>query len=649
MRQFPRLFSPIKLGSMELKNRFVIPPMATNLANKDGTVSQALIDYWVARAKGGWGLLIVEFTAIDPLGKVGLCHPCLWSDKYIDGLRKLTDAVHKYGGKIAVQLGHTGRQTTREIIAGAQPVSASPIPCPMDREMPRELPLEEIYELIEKFGDAAVRARDARFDAIEIHGAHGYLLAQFMSEYTNKRIDEFGGSLHNRMRFPIEVIHNVRRKIGRAFPLIFRISAEERVPGGRTLDESRVVARMIEEAGVDAIDVSVGVSGSSQYIIAPPAVPPGFLLSASQEIKKVVSLPVIAVGRIDHPLLAEDAIESGKADLIALGRPSFADPELPNKVATENLDEICPCIYCLQGCLRTFPFPFAPLPTVGVTCLTNPFCGREGEMKIEPAANSKKVVIVGGGPGGLEAAWVAAARGHQVILYEKEKVLGGQFRVAAIPPFKQDIAKAIAYYIHMGKKHGVRFNLGIEATATQMLAEKPDAVVLATGGEPLIPSIKGIKGSRVVTALDIIQGKKQADAKVLIVGGGTVGCETADLLGEHLHQVTIVEMLPEIASDVPLSARYFLLQRLKEYGVQVETGAKVKEFLEDGVIAEKNGQQIHLVGFDTIALAMGVKSVNTLKKKLEGKIAELYIIGDAVTPRKAIDAIEEGARVALKL
>ena len=651
MRQFQKLFSPIKLGSLELTNRFVIPPMATNLANKDGTVSQALIDYWVARAKGGWGLLIVEFTAIDPLGKVGACHPCLWSDKFIDGLKKLTDAVHNYRGRIAIQLSHTGRQTTREIIgiAGAQPVSASPIPCPLDREMPKELSSAEVYELIEKFGDAAVRARDAGFDAIEIHGAHGYLLAQFMSAYSNKRTDEFGGSLHNRLRFPIEVIHNIRRKIGQPFPLIFRMSAEEKVPGGRTLDESRVVARVIEEAGVDAIDVSVGVSGSSQYIIAPPAVPPGFLLSASQEIKKAVSVPVIAVGRINHPLIAEDAIETGKADLIAWGRPSFADPELPNKVAAGNLDEICPCIYCLQGCLRTFPLPFKPLSKLGVTCSVNPFCGREGEMQIKPAIKRKKIIIVGGGPGGLEAAWVAAARGHNVTLYEKNQALGGQYRIAAMPPFKQDIARAIAYYIHTGEKYGVHFNLGIEATATKILAEKPDAVVLATGGEPLVPRIKGINGGRVVTALEVIQGKKQAGTKVLIVGGSTVGCETADLLGEHQHQVTIVEMLPEIATDVPLSARYFLLQRLKEYGVQVETGATVKEFLKDGVIAERDGQQIHLAGFDTIVLAMGIKAVNTLKKKLEGRISELYVIGDAVTPRKATDAIEEGARVAVRL
>ena len=651
MREFQNLFSPIKIGRMELNNRFVIPPMATNLANEDGTVSQGLIDYWVARAKGSWGLLILEFTAIDPLGKVGPCHPCLWSDKFIDGLRKMTDAIHKYGAKMAVQLSHTGRQTTQRIIdiPGAQPVSASPIPCPLDREIPRELSSEEVYVLIEKFGDAAVLARDAGFDAIEIHGAHGYLLAQFMSEYSNKRIDEFGGSLHNRMRFPIEVIHNVRRKIGASFPLLFRMSGEERVPGGRTLEESRVVARMIEKAGVNAIDVSVGVAGSAQYIFASPAVPPGFLLSVSQEIKKAVSVPVIAVGRINHPLIAEDAIGSGKADLIAWGRPSLADPELPNKVAAGQLDEICPCIYCSQGCLRTFPYPGKPLPKWGVTCLLNPFCGQEGEMQIRSAPKRKKVIIIGGGPGGLEAAWVAAARGHQVTLYEKRPALGGQFRIAAMPPFKQDIAKAIAYYLHMCKKHGVSFKLGTEATVEQIVTDHPDAVVIATGSEPIIPDMRGINRHRVATAWDILEGKEQAGHKVLIVGGGMVGCEVADFLGEHLHQVTIVEMLPEIASDIPPPVKYFLLQRLRDYGVQIEIETSVVEFLDDGAIVSRNGKTAALRGFDTIVLAMGTKSVDSLKKQLEEKISELYVIGDALAPRKAIEAIEEGAKIALKI
>ena len=468
MGKFQKLFSPVKIGRLEVKNRFVVPSMATNLAKEDGTVDQRLCAYWTARAKGGFGLLMVEFTAIDPLGRVGLCHPGIWSDEFIPGMRELTQAVHVHGARIALQIAHTGRQTFPAILAGAQPVSASPIPCPVDRAIPRQLSTEEIYQLVEKFGDAAVRAQDAGFDAVEIHGAHGYLIAQFMSSYSNKRIDEFGGSLDNRMRFPLAIIRRVRERLGAAFPLLFRMSGEEKVPGGRTIDESRLVARMVEEAGIDAIDVSVGVSGAAPYIFAPPALPPGFLLQSAEQIKKSVSVPVIAVGRINHPLLAEDAIESGKADLIAWGRSSLADPELPNKIAAGRLEEIAPCISCSQGCIRNFPVPGKPLSTLGVTCLVNPFCGYETEMQITPARQPKKVVVVGGGPAGLEAAWVAAARGHRVTLYEKNKVAGGQYRIGAIPPFKQDIARALGYYLYMCEKHGVTLKMGTEATAGEI-------------------------------------------------------------------------------------------------------------------------------------------------------------------------------------
>jgi len=627
---------------MEVANRFVIPPMITNLGSPDGTVSEALVAYWAARATGGWGLLIVEATAIDPKGKALPAELGIWDDSFVPGFKMLTDLGHKHGNRMALQLHHAGRQTA-SMITGSQPVAPSPVPCPFMKEIPRELLAEEVWALVEKFGDAAVRARQAGFDAVEVHGAHGYLIAQFMSAYSNKRTDTFGGGLQNRMRFPVEIIKNIRGKVGSTYPILFRLSGEEHVPGGRNTDESRLVARMVQEAGVDAIHVAAGVYGSGAYSFPPAALPPGLNLPAAAEIKKAISVPVLVVGRFTEPFLAEDALETGKADLISFGRQSLADPQFPNKVAADQLDDICPCSGCQQGCLDRV------LVAKTIACSNNTLCGREAELKVEPAARKKHVVVVGGGPAGLEAAWRAASRGHWVTLYEKQTVLGGQLRTAAIPPAKQEIAKFIAYLTHMGEVHGVSFKLGTEATARQILAEKPDAVVLAMGATPLIPQVKGATGPKVATAWDVLDGKKPVGVNVLIVGGGIVGAETADFLGEHGCQVTIVETLPEIAHDVEVMAKGFLLERLKSYGVQIQTGAAVQEFLDDGALIQKDGQEIKLSGFDTIVLAAGTRPVNGLQKELEGKGIEIYIIGDAASPRTSLDATEEGARTALKL
>jgi len=643
---FQKLFSSIKIGNMEVKNRFVVPPMATSLARPDGSPTDGHVAYWKERAKGGYGLLIVEATAVDPLGKGSPWdEPGIWEDRFIPGWKKVTDEVHKYGAKIALQIHHAGRQTTHDKIGGEQPVAPSPISCPVSREIPRELTTEEVYDLIEKFGDAARRAQDAGFDAVEVHGAHGYLIAQFMSPYSNKRIDEFGGDFMDRMKFPLEIIKNIRRKVGNGYPVIFRLSGDEHVPGGRNIDDSRLVAHMIEEAGVDAIHVSTGVYASTQYIIAPSAMPMGFNVYAAEEIKKMVDIPVIAVGRITDPIMAECILRTGRADMIAMGRASLADPELPNKTVAGLIEEISPCIGCMQACAGYLFDPTKP----HISCLVNPFTGREGEFRLDKTDKPKKVMVIGGGPGGLEAAWITAKRGHKVTLYEKENVLGGQYRIAAIPPTKQDITKALKYYITMGKKYGVVFKMGIEVTEDLVMREKPDVVIIATGGVPLIPDIDGVDNPNFAKAVEVLDGKKEVGKNVLIVGGGMVGVETADFLGEHGHKVTIIEMLPMIARDEEAAVRYFLMERLAKYGVKTITNAKVKEFLNDGVLYDKDGKEERIIGFDTVILAMGATAYNPLEEKIKGKIPEMYVIGDALKARKAVEAIEEGARVALKI
>jgi 2,4-dienoyl-CoA reductase-like NADH-dependent reductase (Old Yellow Enzyme family)/NADPH-dependent 2,4-dienoyl-CoA reductase/sulfur reductase-like enzyme len=671
--KFNAMFQPIMIGSMKVANRFVMPAMGTNLANRDGSVSQQFIDYYAERAKGGFGLVTIEVTAVDPLGKSIPNEPGLWSDDQIEGYKRVMDECHKYGAKVSVQLHHAGREST-PAITGNPPQAVTSEPCPMYRALPHEMTAAEIYELIEKYGDAARRARQAGADAVEIHGGHSYLIAQFTSETTNHRTDEFGGNFENRMRFAKLVIENIKLKAGNDFPMLYRVSGEEPVPGGNTLYDACAIASYVESVGVNAIHVTYGVTaGAYQWVLPPSEVRAGYTLRIAKEIKKVVSIPVISVGRHTEPYIAENAIKAGMADLISFGRQSIADPHMPNKASAGKLSEVLTCIACEQGCVGAMN----RLESMG--CLLNPFTGKEGVRKITKADTPKKIMVVGAGPAGLVASWLSAERGHDVTLYEKTNKLGGEFRIASHPPTKGVISSAIGNYANIARNRGVKFAMETEVTEELIAEKKPDAVILCTGSIPLIPNLPGLKisesvaagishgsklkvgqkldednapetgGSSIVLAHDVLDGKVMAGQKVLIIGGGSVGSELADWIGRSYREATIIEMRDEVALDEEPVLRMFLLDRLAKHGVQFVTGATVKEFIDGGVIYEKNGVDNTLDGFDTVILALGTRAYNPLEEAIKDKVKEVYVVGDALKARKAIEAVSEAADVALRI
>ena len=481
-----KIFDTISIGSMPIKNRFVMPPMATNYATDDGYANDRLIAHYEARAKGGFGLIIQEFTGVDPSGKALSNQLALWDDSFIPNLKKITDAVHKYDSKIVVQIHHGGRQTVSAALNGNAPLAPSKIPCSYCNEMPDEMSVEQIYYLIEKFGDAALRGKKAGYDGVEIHGAHGYLICQFLSPHSNKRTDEFGGNFKGRLKFAEEVVKNVRNKVGDDYPIIFRLSLEEYVAGGLTVEQVCAIGRALEKQGVDGFDLSVCNYTSLHMMFASPAMTYGFQQSMVSRFKASVTVPIITVGRM-IPEIGSDILEAGIADLIAFGRPALADPELPNKFAEGKEDEIIPCIYCLQSCIG-----YQSRPDKVQGCLANPLSGHECEYKLEPSEKAKKVIVVGAGPAGLYCAWMSAKRGHNVTLYEKQNYVGGQFHAASIPPTKHEISALLKYNLTMCKKYGVKVVLGKEVFAEDIISEKPDAVVIATGGVPAKPPIPGI-------------------------------------------------------------------------------------------------------------------------------------------------------------
>ncbi len=636
------IFSPIQIGKVRISNRLVVPAMVTNYCNGDGTATERYVAYHETKARGGWGLIITEDYAVDPKGKGFPNVPGLWNDGQIESHLKLTRRIHDIGSKIFAQIYHAGRQTSRVLI-GCRPIAPSPIPCPRLQEIPHALRVTEIHDVVEEFGDCALRARKAGFDGMEIHGAHGYLIAQFMSLYSNKRIDEYGGDLLNRMRFPLEILSNVRSKAGSDFPVIFRISGDEMVPGGRTMEDTKTIAVMLQKAGVDALHISAGVYGSAYAITPPAAIRHGWITHFAEEVKKVVNIPVITVGRINDPLLAETILAGRKADLVAMGRASLADPELPKKAAAERVSDINYCIGCLQGCIGMIS------QGQPATCLVNPTLGKEEELRIKRSDLRKKVFIAGAGPAGMEAAMVAGKRGHEVHLFEKADRLGGQFYTASIPPSKGEIAGFIAWQRRQLEENHVFIHLNTKFTEEIVNEQNPDVVVLATGSTPVSPNLPGVKRANVVTAYDVLEGKTDIGRSVAVIGGGMVGSETASHLANHGKEVSIVEMLPEIAPEVNARSKPFLLKDLAEHNVTLYLNSMVKEILPDGLRIERDGREEKIGPFDSIILAVGVQSCNDLKFKLEGKVARLITIGDASAPRKALQAIREGYLAGLEV
>ena len=644
-----KLFTPIKIGTMEVKNRIVMAPMGTNIAASDGSVTERLINYLAARAKGGVGLIITEITTVDPVAKYMPNTLGAFDDKLIPSWRDLANAVHAYGAKLAPQLIHPGPIAT-SALTGVQPVGPSAIASPLIREVPREASIEEIEEIVREFGEAARRMKKAGCDGVELHMAHGghCLVAAFTSPIFNKRADAYGGSLEGRLKFPLEIISSMRAEVGRDFPIIVRISGDELVTDGRSMEETQYMVRILVDAGVDAFHVSAGAYPFiAERVFPPMGTPLGLNAAQAAAIKEVVDVPVMSVGRINNPLIAEHILETGKADLVVIGRALIADPELPKKAATGRLEDIAPCVGCL-GCLEGL--------REGPTCVINPAAGREKEMALTLAEKPKRVLVAGGGPGGLEAARVSALRGHQVTLFEKSDKLGGQLNIACIAPTKQELTLFTKYLSIQVEKAGVKVELGREVTPAVVEELKPDVVIVATGGAPLVPGIPGVGKEKVVTAQDVLLGKVVRRANVVVLGGGMVGCEVADFLaavGDYIPvgrtAVTIVEMLENIGLDMQAMARALLMQRLRAKDVKVITSAKVKEILDDGVLITGDGQEEAILGMDTIILAMGTRSVDELSGNIKGKVAEVYVIGDAKEPRKALNAIAEGAEIARKI
>lgn len=641
-----KLFTPAKIGTCEIPNRLIVPAMVMNLCTEDGMITERYIKYIEEKAKGGWGMVITEDYAVNENAKGYKYIPGLYNDEQIEGNKKLTETIHKYDTKLFCQMYHPGRQSKHDVNGNVQPIAPSAMKDPFCMDLPREITVDEIHQIVKDFGSTARRAKEAGFDGVEIHAAHGYLISSFLSPFTNKRVDEYGGCFENRTRILDEIYACIRENVGKDFPVQVRVSANEYLLGGRTEADTYELVRHLDELGVDAIHVSNGMYASPvlRQIIAPMYTEHAFNMDTAEQVKKLVSCPVIVTNRINDPKMADTILEMGKADFIGMGRGSLADPHLPNKAKAGEFENIRYCIGCLQGCEAGL------LAGTCATCLVNPRVAREYENPMDKTDSPKKVMVVGGGPAGLIAAETAALVGHDVTVYEATSHLGGQFRSAAYPPGKGELSTFTSSLRKSLQDLGVPVKMETPVTEELLAAEKPDAVIIATGAKPLMPPIPGLDGANVVTAEDVLLGNADVNfGPVVICGGGEVGGETAHFLTSTCQDITLVEMRDDILIDMFPLMKMQLMEYIRETGIKVLTGAKVASVTDEGVhYTDAEGNE-HLLPAATVISAFGYKAYNPLEEAAKKYCDNVQVVGCAVKAGNALTAIREGYDAALAL
>jgi 2,4-dienoyl-CoA reductase-like NADH-dependent reductase (Old Yellow Enzyme family)/NADPH-dependent 2,4-dienoyl-CoA reductase/sulfur reductase-like enzyme len=631
------LFSPFSFKGFELKNRIVMPPLASFLIEDDGSVTEKTIEHYRRRAAGGPAMVIMEAHAVSPEGIVSHHQARIYDDRYVEGLSRVADVIKEEGAVPAIQIHHAGRQTPAKVIK-QNPFAPSNLPCPTIRGEVEPLTVEGIERIVRHFGEAARRCVQAGFRLIEVHGAHGYLINQFLSRFSNIREDAYGGDVVGRARFAFDIVQEIRKIVGPDFPVSFKISAQEFVPNGLTVEESIEILKEIIPAGVDMVQVSAGNDATPEWICQPMFMEKACLADSAGIIRKALQIPVMAVGRINDPRVADAIIAEEKADLVCMGRGLLADPEMPKKAQEGRLDDIRICIAC-NTCMESI------FRRGRIECLVNPTLGREKEMELKPAETPKKVMVIGGGPGGLHVAWVAASRGHEVHLYEKQLQLGGQLNLGSVTKYKKELLSLIGFQKRQVEKSDIKTHLNFEVTLDTVDREKPDVVVLSTGSIPVRPPIPGIDKPIVRTLAQVFDSEHVGEMKTVVVGGGATGCEVAHHLSESGCSVSIVEQLDKLAGQLESITRKVLLRQLRDNNVQFLTGCTLAKIEDHGVVIITPEGKEQSIEAEAVVIAIGNRPDNSLFEQIKSTGIPVYQIGDCLEPRSAKAAIFEAADI----